>query len=92
MTEASPQVSRLPDTRGRCWSAPDYLLLLDMAVQGFGWAELPLWLVTTFGQGRLVELAVAGWPQRVAVDVVWSRRRPLGPAGNWLRERLLRPS
>ncbi len=92
VTEASPQVSRLPDTRGRCWSAPDYLLLLDMAVQGFGWAELPLWLVTTFGQGRLVELAVPGWPQRVAVDVVWSRRRPLGPAGNWLRERLLRPS
>ncbi len=41
---------------------------------------------------RLVELAVPGWPQRVAVDVVWSRRRPLGPAGNWLRERLLRPS
>ncbi len=92
VTEASQQVSRLPDTRGRCWSAPDYLLLLDMAVQGFGWAELPLWLVTTFGQGRLVELAVPGWPQRVAVDVVWSRRRPLGPAGNWLRERLLRPS
>lgn len=90
--ESSQQVCRLPDTRGRCWSAPDYLLLLDMAVQGFGWAELPLWLVKTFGQDRLVELAVPGWPQRVAVDVVWSRRRALGPAGNWLRERLLRPS
>lgn len=90
--ESSQQVCRLPDTRGRCWSAPDYLLLLDMAVQGFGWAELPLWLVTNFGQDRLVELAVPGWPQRVAVDVVWSRRRPLGPAGNWLRERLLKPS
>ena len=92
VTESSQQVCRLPDTRGRCWSAPDYLLLLDMAVQGFGWAELPLWLVKTFGQDRLVELAVPGWPQRVAVDVVWSRRRALGPAGNWLRERLLRPS
>ncbi|WP_454253421.1 LysR family transcriptional regulator [Pseudomonas sp. Marseille-Q7302] len=92
VTESSQQVCRLPDTRGRCWSAPDYLLLLDMAVQGFGWAELPLWLVKTFGQDRLVELAVPGWPQRVVVDVVWSRRRALGPAGNWLRERLLRPS
>jgi DNA-binding transcriptional LysR family regulator len=92
VTESSQQVCRLPDTRGRCWSAPDYLLLLDMAVQGFGWAELPLWLVKIFGQDRLVELAVPGWPQRVAVDVVWSRRRALGPAGNWLRERLLRPS
>ncbi|MEH3023105.1 MAG: LysR family transcriptional regulator [Pseudomonas oryzihabitans] len=91
VTEASRQVCQLPDTLGRCWSAPDYLLLLDMAVQGFGWAELPLWLVATFGQGRLVELALPGWPQRVAVDVVWSRRRPLGPAGNWLRERLLKP-
>lgn len=91
VTESARQACHLPDTRGRCWSAPDYLLLLDMAVQGFGWAELPLWLVATFGQERLVELAVPGWPQRVAVDVVWSRRRPLGPAGNWLRERLLKP-
>ncbi|KTT32490.1 transcriptional regulator [Pseudomonas oryzihabitans] len=92
VTEAPSQPCRLPDTRGRCWSAPDYLLLLDMAVQGFGWAELPHWVVAGFGQERLVELAVPGWPQRVAVDVVWSRRRPLGPAGNWLRERLLRPN
>ncbi|GAC1039630.1 LysR family transcriptional regulator [Pseudomonas sp. No.117] len=91
VTESSQQVCHLPDTRGRCWSAPDYLLLLDMAVQGFGWAELPLWLVATFGQGRLVELAVPGWPRRVAVDVIWSRRQALGPAGNWLREQLLKP-
>jgi len=92
VTEAPPPACRLPDTRGRCWSAPDYLLLLEMAVQGFGWAELPHWLVAGYGQGRLAELVVPGWPQQVAVDVVWSRRRPLGPAGNWLRERLLKPS
>ncbi|MBF2950558.1 LysR family transcriptional regulator, partial [Pseudomonas aeruginosa] len=24
-----------------------------------------------------------------AVDVVWSRQRPLGPAANWLLDRLL---
>src|SRR5262249_29615933 len=27
------------------WSAPSYLMLLEMAVLGFGWAELPRWMV-----------------------------------------------
>ena len=31
----------LPGSGGRCWSAPDYLLLLEMAALGFGWAALP---------------------------------------------------
>ncbi|MGV8183331.1 LysR family transcriptional regulator, partial [Pseudomonas aeruginosa] len=31
----------LPSSGGRCWSAPNYLLLLEMATHGFGWAELP---------------------------------------------------
>ncbi|TBU98393.1 LysR family transcriptional regulator [Stutzerimonas kirkiae] len=79
----------LPGGAVRCWSAPDYLLLLEMAVQGFGWAALPRQLVAGYSGGRLCELAVAGWPKRVPVDVVWSRRRELGPASSWLLERLL---
>lgn len=31
--------------RGPVWSAPNYLLLLSMAVQGFGWCVLPCALV-----------------------------------------------
>lgn len=73
----------------RCWSAPDYLLLLEMAKLGFGWAALPRQLVADYGNGRLQELALDGWPRRVAVDAVWSRRQELGPVAAWLLERLL---
>lgn len=83
------ELDDLPGSGGRCWSAPDYLLLLEMAALGFGWAALPRQLVQSHGNQGLHELAVNGWPKQVAVDVVWSRVRPLGPAASWLLERLL---
>ena len=73
----------------RCWSAPDYLLLLEMATLGFGWAALPRQLVSSYGNQRLLELRLPGWPREVPVDVIWSRLRPLGPAAAWLLQRLL---
>ena len=73
---------------GRTWSAPTYLLLLEMAEQGFGWSVLPRWLVDQFGHQVLKELCVPGWPQHIAVDVVWSRRNPPGPAGRWMIDQL----
>ena len=72
------------------WSAPGYLMLLEMATLGFGWAELPRWMLHRFGRGQLVELAVPGWPRQIRVDAVWSTRRPLGPAGAWLLQSLTR--
>jgi len=79
----------LPGSGGRCWSAPDYLLLLEMAAMGFGWSALPRQLVTSHGAGKLSELPVNGWPKRVPVDVVWSRQHELGPVAAWLLGRLL---
>ncbi|WP_313121234.1 substrate-binding domain-containing protein, partial [Pantoea septica] len=73
---------------GRVWSAPTYLLLLEMAEQGFGWSVLPRWLVTQFGHGLLQELALPGWPQQIAVEAIWSRRNPPGPAGRWMIDQL----
>lgn len=73
---------------GRVWSAPGYLLLLEMAEQGFGWAILPRWLVNKFGHGLLRELKLAGWPQQIAVEAIWSRRHPPGIAGRWMIDRL----
>lgn len=80
-----------PVVSNRRWSAPSYLMLLEMAVLGFGWAELPRWLVEHFASQRLHEVRARGWPRRVPVDAVWSRRRPLGQAGAWLLETLLAP-
>ncbi|WP_271460096.1 LysR family transcriptional regulator [Pantoea leporis] len=80
--------NRDPLPAGRVWLAPSYLLLLEMAEQGFGWSILPRWLVEQFGHQVLKELPVPGWPQHIAVDVVWSRRNPPGPAGRWMIDQL----
>lgn len=71
------------------WSASNYLLVLEMVVEGFGWAELPHEIVKNFAKNQLIELKVSGWPYNMSIDVVWSRKRKLGKAGNWLLEKLL---
>ncbi|MEO7401880.1 MAG: LysR family transcriptional regulator [Polaromonas sp.] len=76
----------------RSWSAPSYLMLLEMAVLGFGWAAIPRWMVTRFAMDSLHELAARGWPRRVPVDAVWSRQRALGRAGTWLLQEMLAPA
>ncbi|WP_434635042.1 LysR family transcriptional regulator [Chromobacterium sp. CV08] len=77
-----------PDSGQRQWYAPSYLMLLDMARLGVGWAELPCWLVDSFGGGELKQLDVAGWPKRMPVDLVWAARRPMGAAAGWLLRQL----
>ncbi|MBH3369312.1 LysR family transcriptional regulator [Pseudomonas carnis] len=73
----------------RVWSAPSYLMLMEMAQLGFGWAPIPRWLVERFGGNQLVELKVRSWPRSVAVDALWSRHQPPGPAGSWLLSKML---
>jgi len=85
-TIVNPYESR---AKGRMWSAPSYLMLLEMAQGGFGWAPLPRWLVARFGPGTLQELHVRGWPKTVSVDALWSRLNPPGPAGSWLLGKML---
>lgn len=88
-----PQCSGVPAAPAsrRVWSAPSYLMLLEMAVLGFGWAAIPRWMVSHFAVDKLHELQARGWPRRVAVDAVWSRHRPLGLAGTWLLQEMLAP-
>ena len=89
IVDESVPTNDLPSGARRSWSAPNYLLLMDMAVFGFGWSALPRWLVRGYAQGRLKELQVPGWPRSSAVDVIWSRQKSLGPAGAWLLDTLL---
>ncbi|ALR76774.1 LysR family transcriptional regulator [[Enterobacter] lignolyticus] len=74
---------------GPVWSAPNYLLLLSLAEQGFGWCKLPCALVTEFAHHHaLVPLNVPGWPAAISIDLAWNKRSPPGIAGNWLRTHL----
>lgn len=76
---------------GQVWSAPNYLLLLSMAAQGFGWCILPSALVAEFApQGGLVALDIPGWPRAISVDLLWNKKAPPGAAGSWLRQYLQR--
>jgi len=45
--------------------------------------------VERFGGNQLVELKVRSWPRSVAVDALWSRHQPPGPAGSWLLGKML---
>ena len=75
--------------RGSVWSAPNYLLLLSMAVQGFGWCALPCALVEEFAAEKpLVQLMLPGWPKAISIDLLWNKKSPPGVAGSWLRDHL----
>lgn len=81
----------MPRALGQIWSAPSYLMLLEMAEQGFGWATLPHWLVKQFGHDKLVSLPMRGWPKQISVDAVWSKNNQPGPAGWWFIDQLTAP-
>lgn len=70
------------------WSSPDYLTLLDMASQGFGWAVLPRAIAKRFRRDELLELCMPGWPRQVAIDALWKRDGEPGRAGAWLLTQL----
>ena len=83
--------SSLEPAKGQVWSAPNYLLLLSMTVQGLGWCILPCALVEEFaGSGTLVALNILGWPRAISVDLLWNKKAPPGKAGSWLRQHLQR--
>lgn len=76
--------------RGTSWSAPSYLMLMELAQLGLGWAALPRWLADRFAGSTLQELRVRGWPKTVHVDALWLRRGRPGPATSWLLQEMLR--
>ena len=62
------------------WSAPSYLLLLEMAEQGFGYGAAAL-AGATIRPRQTHPARPRGWPKLISVDAVWSKLTPPGPAG-----------
>lgn len=70
------------------WSTSHYMVLLEMVLLGYGWANVPKWLLDDFTPVRLCQLPVNGWPRQVAIDAVWSARHKVGSASAWILDLL----
>ncbi|MGV2980452.1 LysR family transcriptional regulator [Camelimonas sp. ID_303_24] len=73
------------------WWVESHWVIMQILRHGVGWALIPAHIVDSSPVAR--ELAIpelefdAGeWP--VALDVVWHKQKPSGPAAEWLRRRL----
>jgi len=76
----------------KVWICENPNLALDFLLLGFGWAELPEAVVGhKLEEGALHRIRYEFQQTEViqGVDVVWTERNMLGPAGQWLLERLL---
>ena len=76
---------------GRCWRVESQYGILALVRAGFGWAYLPRHFVQAdLAHGRVKQLPL-DFQQvdiQTGIDLIWSRDRPLGPAGRWLTEAL----
>jgi DNA-binding transcriptional LysR family regulator len=75
------------------WEVADLNLRRELVLAGLGWGTFPAHLVQDdLADGRLVRLALVARAEaamRVALFVVHRADATLGPAGRWLRERLV---
>ncbi|MGG7564849.1 LysR family transcriptional regulator [Rhodovulum sp. DZ06] len=74
------------------WHAESPAMIASLVERGLGWAELPAPAVAqALAEGRLKRLdcAFQQGDELRGVDLVWTERRALGQAGQWLRDRLL---
>jgi DNA-binding transcriptional LysR family regulator len=80
----------------RTWRVTDMTTKKQLLLAGVGWGSLPLDMVShELAQGQLVRLQPEPWYQGrhdVILHTVVRADRPLGQAGNWLRQRLVLPS
>lgn len=72
------------------WWVESHWVILQMVKEGIGWALVPDHIIASSPVGA--ELATpelqfddVDWP--VALEMVWHKQRPSGPAAGWLRER-----
>jgi DNA-binding transcriptional LysR family regulator len=75
------------------WYAESPAVIVDLLLQGLGWAELPLSTVAQrIEDGSLVQLRYSFQQSDIleGIDAVWTEQRALGVAGQWMLDRMLR--
>ena len=86
-------VGQLGQRKGTAvWYAESPALIEEFVQQGFGWAELPLSVVSErIRTGSLVRLNYAFQQSDIleGIDVVWTEQQALGVAGHWVKDKLL---
>lgn len=74
------------------WYAENPSLVMELLLQGFGWAELPYAIVADrLRSGDLVQMQYSFQQSDIllGVDAVWTEQRALGVAGQWMLNNLL---
>lgn len=74
------------------WYGESPYFIMELLRQGFGWAELPLSVVSDrLKSGQLVQLPYAFQQSDIleGIDVVWTEQHALGVAGQWFLDQLL---
>lgn len=76
----------------RLWRFVDLGRRLDFVLAGFGWCRMPVHLVSSLIEaGQLLELSLVDdtTPRDgLTIYAAHLRSRPLGPAGQWLLDKL----
>ncbi|WP_408905991.1 LysR substrate-binding domain-containing protein [Roseomonas elaeocarpi] len=73
------------------WWVESHWVILEMAKHNIGWAFVSDHVIAaspTRDDLVLPELEFDGGDWPVALEMVWHKQRPCGPAARWLRERL----
>jgi DNA-binding transcriptional LysR family regulator len=74
------------------WYAESPVMIMDILLQGLGWAELPLSVVAgKIKSGELTQLQYSFQQSDIleGIDVVWTEQRAIGIAGRWMLDHIL---
>ena len=90
MRSEGPEKQRLR-TAADVWWVESHWIILQLVQRGIGWALVPDHIIANSPVGDalvspLLHFDGADWP--VALDLVWHKQRPSGPAARWLRDRI----
>ncbi len=75
---------------GKVWLASDYILILEMVEEGFGWAELPVSLLKDYNSDLIQRLDIPELTRVISTDIIRSNNHSLGIVSCWFIERLLK--